>query len=182
MYYPVKVLGPGSRVGIWLNGCNQNCDGCISPEMQRYDVSKEVSIDDVEKMINRIQSPIDGFTISGGEPFFKPVALNALVNMLSRYSDDILIFSGFTLEELKKRNDVDIESVLRNCAVLIDGPFVKELQGIHGLRGSSNQKIWIFKHSEKYAGIDTKKRSLQNVVFGNAVLTIGIPERSASID
>ena len=21
MYYPVKSLGPGNRVGIWLNGC-----------------------------------------------------------------------------------------------------------------------------------------------------------------
>ena len=65
VYYPVKVLGPGSRVGIWLNGCHRKCPGCISPELQGYDPAKEVSVQDVIKMIMRIDSPIDGFTISG---------------------------------------------------------------------------------------------------------------------
>lgn len=27
VYYPVKVLGPGSRVGIWLNGCHRKWPG-----------------------------------------------------------------------------------------------------------------------------------------------------------
>lgn len=91
MYYPVKTLGPGNRVGIWMNGCHRRCIGCISPELQIYDACKEVTIDELMKMIQRIEAPIDGFTISGGEPFLNPMALNALVQSLVSISDDILV-------------------------------------------------------------------------------------------
>ena len=92
MYYPVKSLGPGNRVGIWLNGCNRRCVGCISPELQIYDSSKEVTVNELMKMIQRIEAPIDGFTISGGEPFLNPEALNEMVQSLMSICDDILIF------------------------------------------------------------------------------------------
>ena len=176
MYYPVKVLGPGNRVGIWMNGCDRGCNGCISPELQFYDRSKEVTINEIMQMIERIESPIDGFTISGGEPFYNPEALNALVQALSGICDDILIFSGYTFEELRAKNKESIDSVLNTCAALIDGPYVKELNDNIGLRGSSNQRIWIFKYPDKYTGIKFAERELQNIVYGGKVLTIGIPQ------
>lgn len=175
MYYPVRVLGPGSRVGIWMNGCERGCIGCISPELQTYDKSKEVSVKDIMQMIGRIKAPIDGFTISGGEPFYKPESLNALVQSLAHICDDILIFSGYTIGELRAQGKEAIDSVLDTCAVLIDGPYIKELNDNIGLRGSSNQRCWIFKHPDKYAGIEIVDRKLQNIVYGERVLTIGIP-------
>lgn len=175
MYYPVKVLGPGSRVGIWMNGCEQRCIGCISPELQMYDKTKEISIVEIMQMIKRIEFPIDGFTISGGEPFYKPEALNALVKTLANICDDILIFSGYTIEELKAQDNVEIDSVLDICAALVDGAYVKELNDYRGLRGSSNQRCWIFKYPDKYDGIEIAERKLQNIVYGDRVLMIGIP-------
>ncbi len=181
MYYPVKTLGPGNRVGIWLNGCDRGCAGCISPELQKYDSSKEVTVGEIMQMIRRIESPIDGFTISGGEPFYKPAALNALTQLLSVISDDILIFTGFCIEELKAKNDIDIDSVLSTCAALVDGPYVKELNDNKGLRGSSNQRCLVFKYHDRYEGTSTAERTLQNVVYGNKVLTIGIPQGETSL-
>lgn len=175
IYYPVKVLGPGCRVGIWLNGCEKNCPGCISPELRVYDVSREVSVQDVIQMINRIDSPIDGFTISGGEPFYNPGALNALVTALAGICDDILIFTGYTLEELEKKEDEAVHSILKTCSAIIDGPFVKELNEKKGLRGSSNQRFRIFKYHDRYAGIMEEERSLQSILYDKGVLTIGIP-------
>lgn len=175
IYYPVKVLGPGMRVGIWMNGCGRDCPGCISPEMQFYDREKEVSVQDVLLMVSQIQAPIDGFTISGGEPFYHPEALNTLVCALAAISDDILIFTGFTLEELAGQNNKAIHSILDTCAAIIDGPFVRELNERKGLRGSSNQKCRVFKYHDRYAGIMEEERSLQNVLYGKGVLTIGIP-------
>lgn len=175
IYYPVKVLGPGNRVGIWLNGCEKKCPGCISPELQIYDSAKEVSVQDIIQMINRIDSQIDGFTISGGEPFYNPIALNALVTAISSISDDILIFTGYTLEELKKQAGEAINSILKTCSVIIDGPFIKELNEKNGLRGSSNQRCWVFKYHDRYASIMEEERSLQNVLYNKGVLTIGIP-------
>lgn len=177
MYYPVRVLGPGSRVGIWLNGCEQNCAGCISPELRVYDESKEVSVDEIIRMIKQIKSPIDGFTISGGEPFYRPEALDSLVKALADISDDILIFSGYTMEELKAQNSRTVDSVLNTCAALVDGSYIQELNNDKGLRGSLNQRCWIFKYRDKYAGIETAERQLQNIVYGGHVLTIGIPKR-----
>lgn len=175
IYYPVYVLGPGCRVGIWMNGCKRGCIGCVSPELQMYDKSKEVSIDEIIQMIKRIDAPIDGFTISGGEPFYRPEALSALIKALVDICDDILIFSGYTIEELKAQSKISIDSILNTCAALIDGPYIKELNDNSGLRGSSNQRCWVFKYPDKYAGIEIAERKLQTVVYGESVLTIGIP-------
>jgi anaerobic ribonucleoside-triphosphate reductase activating protein len=30
-HYPVTVLGPGKRIGIWL-GCRIQCKGCVSQD------------------------------------------------------------------------------------------------------------------------------------------------------
>nr|WP_300819307.1 4Fe-4S single cluster domain-containing protein [uncultured Acetatifactor sp.] len=176
MYYPVKALGPGNRVGIWMNGCHRRCAGCISPELQMYDTSKEVTVNELVKMIQRIESPIDGFTISGGEPFLNPLSLNALVQSLAGICDDILIFTGYTIEELRAQESETVDSVLNICAVLIDGPYIQELNENKGLRGSSNQRCLIFKYHDRYQGIENSDRTLQNIMYGNKVLTIGIPQ------
>ncbi len=181
MYYPVKSLGPGNRVGIWLTGCNRRCFRCISPELQKYDSSKEVQISEIMKMIQRIEGTIDGFTISGGEPFLKPSGLNALVQAVSTVNDDILIYTGYKIEQLLAKKNDDINSVLATCSVLIDGPYIDKLNDSRGLRGSSNQRCFIFKHNDKYEGIETSDRILQNIVYGNKVLTIGIPKKEMTL-
>lgn len=28
--YPVYNLGPGRRVGIWVQGCDLGCEGCVN--------------------------------------------------------------------------------------------------------------------------------------------------------
>lgn len=175
MYYPVRSLGPGNRVGIWLNGCNRCCNGCISPELQEYDSSKELTVDEIMHMIKKIEAPIDGFSISGGEPFFKPESLNSMVISLANVCDDIIIFTGYTIEELQEQNNAAVNSVLNTCAVLIDGPYIKELNDNKGLRGSSNQRCWVFKYKDRYEGVETSERTVQNIIYGNRVLTIGIP-------
>ena len=41
--YPVKVLGPGNRVGIWLAGCDHKCLGCSNPELwEQKDEEKNI--------------------------------------------------------------------------------------------------------------------------------------------
>ena len=129
-----------------------------------------------------IDHPIDGFTLSGGEPFYNPNALNTLVRALAEYNDDILIFTGYVIEELESMKNRSIEEVLHMCSVLIDGDYIDEKNNGIGLRGSSNQRCWVFKHQEKYIGIETEKRELQNIKCGDKVLTIGIPKRKVNYD
>ena len=66
--YPVKVLGPGNRIGIWFVGCHHRCKGCSNPELWKVDEKYFITIDQVEKLIRTVaaENEIDGFTITGG--------------------------------------------------------------------------------------------------------------------
>lgn len=174
--YPVKVLGPGKRVGIWVTGCSFNCFGCTSPELQDYKAGNEIKPEKLVEEISKIPNQIDGFTISGGEPFDQPEELCKLVELLNdKYSKDIIIYSGYTLEELKNKNSRFINEVLNSIAVLIDGKYVDSLNDDIGLRGSSNQTINIFYDNDKYEYMKTCKRELQTFDYlKNASIVIGI--------
>ncbi|MGN0177897.1 MAG: 4Fe-4S single cluster domain-containing protein [Monoglobaceae bacterium] len=173
MYYPVTTLGPGNRLGIWFAGCKKHCKGCVSPELRYESSGRKMSVSDIMNLINSINAVPDGITISGGEPFLHPKSLLELVIELEKLTEDIIIFTGFRHEELL--DDSHSAEVLKHIAVLIDGEYIQELNNEIGLRGSSNQRILRFRQSPKYDGLEACKRSLQNVVYGDNLLIIGIP-------
>ena len=76
--YPVKVLGIGNRVGIWTSICNHKCEGCSNPELWVANESQKVSIDELLQTIKQIDEfkKIDGFTITGGDPFYQKEELS----------------------------------------------------------------------------------------------------------
>ena len=84
--YPVKVLGPGNRIGIWFAGCHHKCKGCSNPELWKADEKYFVTIEQVEKLIRTVAvgHEIDGFTITGGDPMEQA---DELTNLLTRVAD-----------------------------------------------------------------------------------------------
>ncbi len=175
--YPVKVLGPGNRIGIWLAGCNRKCPGCMSPELQTTDGCKDCSLSEVQELLKRISesNKIDGITISGGEPFLQAEELHGLVQYIrERISDDIIIYTGYQLRELKEMRSPHVEGILSSVSVLIDGEYVEGLNDGIGLRGSSNQQIHIFRNHEKYAGLLNEERKLQTFRYNGQILVVGI--------
>ena len=81
---------------------------------------------------------MDGFTITGGDPFYQPDALRELLPLLETISPDILVYTGYLREELP-------EDILQHIAVLIDGRYVQENNRGEVLRGSDNQRIIILR-------------------------------------
>ncbi len=61
--------------------------------------------------------------------------------------DDVLIYTGFTLEELLQKFPEFEERYAKYIGVLIDGRYVEELNDNKPLRGSSNQRILFFNQS-----------------------------------
>ncbi len=174
IYYPVTELGYGKRLGIWVRGCSKRCPGCISPELQDYH-GRSVSVSDI---ISSLPEDFfaDGLTISGGEPFDQTEGLLEFVRWFTGHiSDDVLIFTGYTLGELENRADACTKELLEKTAVLIDGPYIESLNDGKGLRGSSNQRINIFKYKERYEDADQWTRMVQFVVGDDSLLQIGIP-------
>lgn len=180
--YPVEVLGCGKRVGIWFNGCPHHCDGCSNPELWKTQERYSVSLENVMELIGIIakDNHIDGFTITGGEPFFQVDTLNELTEKLLAISDDILVYTGYELQELHDMDSEDIEAVLTRISVLIDGRYVAELNNNCTLRGSENQRIHILNDKyrqayEEYLGYENR---IQNFTVGNNVISVGIHKRN----
>jgi len=177
--YPVEVLGPGKRVGIWFNGCNHQCKGCSNPELWQKQEKYKISIQNILELISRINKTniIEGFTITGGEPIDQYKKLSLLVTELSRISSDILLYTGYTLNELKIKKDQHIDIILSSIAVLIDGKYVEELNNNSLLRGSSNQTIHILnkEYINKYSKyLLTATNQIQNFVTKDGIISVGI--------
>ena len=177
--YPVKVLGPGDRIGIWLCGCNRACPGCSNPELWSPRPEYEVSIENLCHLIDQVLSnyPVDGITITGGEPFQQADDLWKLISQLSNQVSDILVYSGYRLQELYDLNDPAVNGVLNNVATLVDGAYIQELNDNSPLRGSSNQQIHILKdeYRDTYAHyLKTTENKIQNFTTGDGVVSVGI--------
>lgn len=177
--YPVKVLGPGNRVGIWLCGCSRACKGCSNPELWKRKPEYELPVEAVFSLVQKIakDNTIDGFTISGGEPMDQAEELAELLTVLESISDDILIYSGYLLEELRERNDQMTNAVLAQAAVLVDGPYVETQNDDSAIRGSSNQRVHILssKHESKYRNyLSGVHNQIQNFTTANGVVSVGI--------
>ena len=183
--YPVRVLGPGERIGLWLCGCSRRCKGCSNPELWERRAEFEIAPQDVWALIRQIAAahPVDGFTISGGEPMEQPEELAVLLRLLTAVSEDILIYTGCRIEELRARHDPATDSILQKAAVLIDGEYREELNENVLLRGSSNQNIHIL--NPNYGGryrnyLARTHNQIQNFTTTDGVVSVGIHHRGFS--
>lgn len=183
----VTVLGPGHRYVIWVQGCRRHCKGCVFPEGQL--LGKNGYWITSEQLLREIQTAaqqLTGITISGGEPFLQPAGMAELIGLLRKSTKlDIMVYTGYTLQELQKQNNVNINYILSNIDLLIDGEYIEELNHNKIYRGSDNQQIWFL--SDKYLPFKEKmentcNRSLEFVFRNGEVFTIGLPAKNFQRD
>lgn len=174
--YPITTLGPNIRIGIWTVGCPHKCYNCSNPELWSVDASKEIDIKEVISYISQYINDAEGVTITGGDPFFQPNELYDLLRELRNLGlKDILVYTGYSIQDLKEKY-MDILSLID---VLIDGPYVDELNNNVGIMGSSNQGIHILNPEvyELYKDMDKIQRERQNYVMRNKIISVGIPNK-----
>ena len=181
--FPVQVLGPGNRIGIWLCGCNRACKGCSNPELWIQRDEFEIDVANVASLIRKVAEShlVDGFTISGGEPFQQADELLSLLSYLTPISTDILIYTGYRLEELRELNSESVNGILDSVAVVVDGAYIEDLNDNSVLRGSSNQQIHILNpdHEDSYRKYLTNTQNqIQNFSTTNGVVSVGIHRKS----
>lgn len=173
----VHVLGPGTRYVLWVQGCNQNCQGCVAENAKNMEQGTPINIDALVYEI--ALSKAEGITISGGEPFLQAEELYDLLSKIEKKRKmGVIIYTGFLYEELIK-NDI-AKKLLSKVDLLIDGPYVRELDDGKSLRGSSNQRaIFItdkYKTNENdYGSFDRKQESF---FHGIHIHEIGIPNNN----
>jgi anaerobic ribonucleoside-triphosphate reductase activating protein len=185
-HFPVTVLGPGRRIGIWTQGCSIQCKGCVSRDTWEADDTKFLSVDELISWCRKVSNGLlDGVTITGGEPFEQPEALEALVDGLISWRAelekplDILCYSGFAFKKLQKH----WRHLLEKIDALIPEPFVGSLPGPIQWRGSVNQPLVILSElgRVRYEPTDTSSNAsaerFQTFVDSENIWCIGIPKR-----
>lgn len=184
-HWPVTVLGPGRRIGLWLQGCSIHCAGCVSQDTWPVDPSRRMSIPDLIAWCRKVsEGRLDGVTISGGEPFDQPAGLRALLAALAAWRRekaldfDILCYSGHPLRRLEERH-ADILALLD---ALIPEPYVDKLPQGHLWRGSANQPLVPLSERGRaryaaYVDAPVQGKQIQAAVEGKRVWMIGIPGR-----
>lgn len=155
-HYPVTTLGPGTRAGIWTQGCTLHCHGCLSRDTWDADPSKAVPVQAILGWLASLPGPVDGVTISGGEPLQQPAALAALLRGIRAWREarqrepiglDILLYSGYVYSRLSRTGET--REILDMCDAVITGPYVDRLNpgGRHPeggsllWKGSANQRL-----------------------------------------
>ena len=137
----VTSLGPGNRIALWLQGCTLNCPGCMSPELFTRRESCLRKVEEILRQNLAFAPGHRGLTISGGEPFQQAVGLRNLLLLLRRYTTlDVLLYSGYTLAELRK-GPPEMAAVLSLTDFLISGPYRRDLPTTKPYRGSDNQVL-----------------------------------------
>ena len=181
--YPVSSLGPGERLVIWTIGCSKKCFNCANPELWENNPDKNINVTELVELIRQYinKNKIDGITITGGEPLDQIEELNELLLLIREIADDILVFTGYSIEEAIARIPEHKWEILKNhVSVLIDGPYINKLNdNNHSLLGSTNQNIIYFDETKKesYSIYIKKGRTVQNVFYNEKIISVGIHNR-----
>ncbi len=180
MHFPVTTLGPGNRIGIWMQGCSLRCKGCLSPDtwsVKNNGITVEVLVEQMKDWLPFA----DGITISGGEPFEQPEALHSLLVAIRKISQgDILVYSGYEWHKIESQ----VSAMKGLIDALISEPFQVKATQTKILRGSDNQQLHMLtalglKRFEQYERTMTTKDKILDLSVdetGRIFLT-GIPQR-----
>lgn len=163
-------------MGIWTIGCKRKCVNCSNPELWEENPGKDISIETITGIIEKYKDKTDGVTITGGEPFLQPKELLSLVEKIRKIGiDDILIYTGFSFEELYENPLA--KKIIDLSGVIVDGEYIDELNNNVGMKGSENQRVFVINKSlsEKYRDFSSVKRQSEIVNNGGKIMSIGIP-------
>lgn len=175
-------LGPYRRAVLWVHGCCFHCAGCIASGFT--DEAAEYFEETPEEMAEWYLSQRDceGMTISGGEPMLQAGLLADMIDAIrSRISAGFIVYTGFLYEVILEHaaHDEGMRRFLERIDLLIDGPYIRELDVGQPYQGSTNQRM--IQLSERYA--DALKeyyaarpgRNIELRFEQNRILLVGIP-------
>lgn len=135
-----RMIGPGLRDGIWVQGCRIGCAGCANQSYLAHEPRVRMPIGRLVGHFWMRQGMIDGISVLGGEPTEQPAAVAALLRGVQSLGMTTVVFSGRTHEQLLR--DPTCVELLAHTDLLIDGPYVAALRdpSLHW-RGSRNQRL-----------------------------------------
>ncbi len=178
-----EAEGPGKRFALWFQGCPLRCPGCCNPEFLPFKGGTETAIEALiaDVQYSQIEHGIEGITLLGGEPFAHAPVAAALAEACQQLGLSVMIFTGYTREELERREDAATQHLLHHCDILVDGPYRREEPDTtRRWIGSRNQRVHCL--TERYRADDPcwqQPNTLEIRVRGQEITINGFPASSS---
>jgi organic radical activating enzyme len=105
-----------------------------------------VSVYELLGIIKTLMTRNTGITFTGGDPLEQPEPLYYLLKLINEQllqdlPDGIILFTGFTLDEIENHDDKLLAHIVPLVDLLIDGRYDESLKNDSVIAGSSNQKF-----------------------------------------
>lgn len=178
-----EAEGPGKRFAIWFQGCPLRCAKCCNPEFLSFKGGETRLLAEI---VNEIDSAralgIEGITLLGGEPFAHAASAAALATAAKQRNLSVMIFSGYTLDEIKRMPAPETAALLAETDILVDGRYVNEQPDtVRRWIGSTNQKIHFL--TDRYRADDPcwrQKNTIEIRLDARSLSVNGFPAPTAT--
>jgi anaerobic ribonucleoside-triphosphate reductase activating protein len=118
-----RAEGPGARYALWLQGCSIRCPGCCNPHLFQASGGELWPVATLLGELAAVTGAVEGVTVLGGEPFEQVDGLLAFAEGARSLDLSVLIFTGYTLDELRSRRDPTTDDVIAATDLLVDGRY-----------------------------------------------------------
>ena len=178
-----EAEGPGRRFAVWFQGCPLRCPGCCNPEFLPFKGGETKALAEVVAWLEQAhaEAGIEGVSLLGGEPFAHAGPAAALAKAARLRGLSVMVYSGYTIEEIQQLPDTAAAELLAHTDVLVDGPYVRELPDTERRWvGSTNQRVHLL--TDRYRADDPRWRqrnTLEIRVRGGEVSVNGFPAAGA---
>lgn len=137
-----RVVGPGIRDAVWVQGCSICCPGCTNQAYLPHVTRRILPVRRLLEHFRHRQGAIDGISVLGGEPTEQAESVAFLLEEVQKLGFSTVVYTGRWYEDLLKDPDPRIQRLLAVTDLLIDGPFVMKEQDLTlHWRGSRNQRL-----------------------------------------
>ena len=139
-----EAEGPGRRAALWVQGCNKRCRGCCNPAYLQLAERELVSASSVLDWLRNAHHAhdLEGVTFLGGEPMLQAQGLTVVAQGAQSLGLSVMVFSGYTNDELDVLQLPGVDQLLRYTDVLVDGPYEVNLpEKNRHWAGSANQQF-----------------------------------------
>ncbi len=140
---PVRGLGHGVRVGLWVQGCTIGCAGCASTDTWSTDGGITIAIEDLADRLAGLLADADGLSLTGGEPLQQAGALTRLLDLLADRGTldqvDVLLFTGYAPARARTLG----AGLWQHLDAAVAGPYRADRPNDHPLVASANQELMV---------------------------------------
>jgi anaerobic ribonucleoside-triphosphate reductase activating protein len=176
-----EAEGPGRRFAIWFQGCPLRCPGCCNPHFLSFTGGQEMTVGEILHLLEHSHQyhQLEGITLLGGEPTAQAAAAAAIARGAWQRGMTVLLFSGYTLEQLREKQDPAIQELLASTDILVDGPYDRtQPETRRRWIGSANQRIHFLTSRCSWDERWLQKNTLEIRVLGREIIVNGYPTSS----